>query len=62
MSVGGLRYDGAETHHCAIEGEITRHYWECPECGVPLCEWMDCPECGWFDERVWDQTDTEVAV
>lgn len=56
-----LEYDGSETNHCSIEGEVTRHYWSCPSCCFPLCGWMDCPECGWYDEEAWRATDTEVA-
>jgi len=37
---------------------VTRHYYECPSCGFPICEWMDCPECGWYDEAAWERTDT----
>jgi hypothetical protein len=51
-----LEYAGAETYECVIEGEVTRHYYDCPACGFPLCEWMDCPECGWYDESAWEQT------
>lgn len=54
-----LQYDGSETHRNVIEGEVTRHYWDCPSCGFPICTWMDCPDCGWYDEKAWEQTDTE---
>jgi predicted RNA-binding Zn-ribbon protein involved in translation (DUF1610 family) len=52
-----LTYDGCETHEDAIEGEHTRHYWDCPDCGFPLCAWTDCPECGWYDEAAWEHTE-----
>jgi len=57
-----LEYDGSETHNCVIEGETTRHYWSCPDCGFPLAGWSDCPDCGWYDEDVWQATDTEVET
>jgi hypothetical protein len=56
-----LQYDGSATHQDPIEGEVTRHYWDCPNCNFPICAWMDCPECGWYDEDVWEATDTEVS-
>jgi len=54
--VEALDYDGSATHTCPIEGEVTRHYWDCPTCGMPLCPWMDCPDCGWYDETAWERT------
>jgi hypothetical protein len=56
MSTTTLDYDGSETHHDTIEGAVTRHYYDCPDCGFPLCEWMDCPECAWYDEAAWERT------
>jgi hypothetical protein len=56
VSVDTLDYDGSATHEDAIEGEVTRHYYDCPNCDFPLCEWMDCPECSWYDEDVWEGT------
>lgn len=59
-----LDYDGSETHDDPIEGEVTRHYFECPDCEFPLCPWTDCPDCGWYDEDAWERTleATEVAA
>lgn len=58
-----LEYDGSETHQCQIEGEVTRHYYDCPSCGFPISTWMDCPDCGWFDEDVWNRTvDSEAGA
>jgi hypothetical protein len=56
VCVDTLEYDGAETHKDAIEGEVTRHYYDCPSCGHPISTWMDCPECLWYDEDVWVRT------
>jgi len=56
VCVDTLDYDGAETHKDAIEGEVTRHYYDCPSCGHPISTWMDCPECLWYDEDVWART------
>jgi hypothetical protein len=56
ISVDTLDYNGSETHNCAIEGEITRDYYECPNCEKPITTWMDCPWCYWYDEDVWART------
>jgi len=56
VDVDQLDYDGEETHHDAIEGEVTRHYYSCPNCEFPISTWMDCPECRWYDEGAWERT------
>jgi hypothetical protein len=56
VCVDTLDYDGEETHQDSIEGEVTRHYYECPNCSHSIPTWMDCPECSWYDEDVWTQT------
>jgi hypothetical protein len=63
VCVDTLDYDGAETHQDTIEGEVTRHYYDCPNCGHPISTWMDCLECLWYDEDVWTRTlDEEVRA
>lgn len=59
VCVDTLDYDGTETHQDSIEGEVTRHYYDCPSCGHPISTWMDCPECLWYDEDVWARTLSE---
>jgi hypothetical protein len=59
VCIDTLDYDGAETHQDSIEGEVTRHYYDCPSCGHPIATWMDCPECLWYDEDVWARTLSE---
>lgn len=56
VCVDTLDYDGSETHQDTIEGEVTRDYYDCPNCGHPISTWMDCPECLWYDEDVWMRT------
>ena len=56
VCVDTLDYEGAETHKDTIEGEVTRHYYECPNCEFPISTWMDCPECLWYDSDVWSRT------
>jgi len=56
VDVDELEYDAKETHEDAIEGEVTRNYYSCPNCDFPISTWMDCPECQWYDEKVWEQT------
>jgi len=36
-----------------VEGEYT--FWDCPDCGAPICTWTDCPECGWYDDVAWNR-------
>lgn len=59
--VDTLEYRGSETHTDSIEGEVTRHYYECPnpECDFFMSTWMDCPECLWYDEDAWERTLSE---
>lgn len=56
VDVDELEYHGKETHQDAIEDEVTRHYYSCPNCEFPISTWMDCPECFWYDEDVWEET------
>lgn len=56
VDVDTLDYQGSETHECSIEGEVTRDYFDCPNCDFPISTWMDCPDCLWYDEGVWDRT------
>ena len=38
----------------AGEPEESWDYYDCPECGFPVCSWCDCPECGWYDAEAWE--------
>lgn len=63
VDVDTLDYQATETHECAIEGELERDYYDCPNCGFPLAGWMDCPDCRWYDEDAWKRTlDTEAVA
>jgi hypothetical protein len=56
VDVESLDYQATETHECSIEGEVTRDYYDCPNCGFSIAEWMDCPDCDWYDEDAWRRT------
>ncbi|ELZ08487.1 hypothetical protein C479_14148 [Halovivax asiaticus JCM 14624] len=56
VGVDTLEYDGAETHTDSDGEVVTRHYYECPNCGFPISTWMDCPECLWYDSDTWVNT------
>lgn len=62
VDVDELEHDATETHSDPIEGEVTRDYYDCPNCGFPISEWMDCPECLWYDEDVWERTLSDGGV
>lgn len=58
VDVETLDYCGSETHSCAIEGEIVRHYFDCPNpvCSAVFAAWAACPACHWYDESAWERT------
>lgn len=33
----------------------TYTFWDCPECGEPICTWTDCPSCGWYEVAAWNR-------
>lgn len=45
--------DGDRPTNQRVEGEYT--FWDCPDCGEPICTWTDCPCCEWYDEEAWER-------